>query len=353
MAIRVGLIGAGSIAQSHIRDYYQTRPPEAELLACADPDAAARDRFSTRYGLPAYADPAELLSRMDVDAVDICTPPVSHPTLIAAAAEAHKHALCEKPLATDYAEAAAAVAAAEQAGVRVGVNHNYRWRAEYAHARDVLASGRLGTPFMASLQALLHWHGGVPYRRAAKRMLMIEQTIHYVDLLRFLLDSNVTRVYAVAGKPANQTTVGETFASLILNFTNGAIGSIVNSGEAQGARANWGGETIVQAEDGTIYLNRRQLYTFEMYSPGSGGHSEITFSSDLYSPSTNQTFDRPLHGFFKALETGQDLPVSAADNLNTLAAVLAAYESAETAQAVDVPAFAQRQVANAKQPVLR
>ncbi len=352
MPIRVGLIGAGSIAQAHIRDYYQTRPPEAELVACADPDAAARDRFSTRYGLPAYADPAEILARPDVDAVDICTPPATHASLITAAAEAQKHALSEKPLATDYAEAAAAVAAAERAGTRVGVNHNYRWRAEYAHAHDVLAGGRLGKPFMASLQALLHWHGGVSYRRAANRMLMIEQTIHYVDLLRFLLDSDVTRVYAVAGKPANQTTVGETYAALILNFANGAIGNIVNTGEAQGARVSWGGETIVQAEEGTIYLNRRALYTFEMYSPGSGGYSEISFPSDLYSASTNQTFDRPLRGFFEALESGRDVPVSAADNLNTLAAVLAAYESTETEQAVDVPAFAQRQVADAKQPML-
>lgn len=352
MAIRVGLIGAGSIAQSHIRDYYQTRPPEAELVACADPDRGARERFSTRYGLPAYADPAEILARSDVDAVDICTPPESHPRLIAAAAEARKHALCEKPLGTDYGEAAAAVAAAERAGVRVGVNQNYRWRAEYAHARDVLASGRLGKPFMASLQALLHWHGGVPYRRTARRMLMIELTIHYVDLLRFLLDSNVTRVYAVAGKPATQATVGETYAALILNFANGAVGNIVNSGEAQGTRVSWGGEAVVQAEDGTIYLNRRRLYTFEMYSPGSGGHSEITFPSELYGASTNPTFDRPLRGFFEALDAGRDVPVSAADNLNTLAAVLAAYESAETGQVVEVSAFAQRQVTDSKQPVL-
>ena len=352
MTFRVGLIGVGSIAQAHLRDYYQTRPPEAELVACADPDAGARERFSARCGLPAYADPAELLRRSDVDAVDICTPPESHPRLITAAAEAGKHALCEKPLGTDYAQAASAVAAAERAGVQVGVNHNYRWRAEYAHARDVLASGRLGKPFMASLRALLHWHGGVPYRRAARRMLMIEQTIHYVDLLRFLLGANVTRVYAVAGKPARQATVGETYAALILNFANGAIGNIVNSGEAQGARVSWGGETIVQAEEGTIYLNRRNLYTFEMYSPGSGGLSEITFPSELYSASTNQTFDRPLRAFFSALDAGRDVPVSAADNLNTLAAVLAAYESTETNQVIDVSAFVQRQAAGAPQPLL-
>ena len=260
--LRVGLLGCGGIAHSHTNDYYRNNPAEVELVAAADPDAATRNSFGEQYGVSdLYADASELLARSDIDAVDICAPPAFHPRLIQMAAAAGKHAISEKPLALDYAEAAQAVEAAQRAGVKVGVMQNYRWRPEYIQAHNTLASGGLGKPFMASIQAMFHWNGGVAYRLAAKKMMMVEVTYHYVDLLRFLLDSDITRVYAVAGKPANQTTVGETYAALTLHFASGAVGTIVNSGECQGITANWGGETIVQAERGTVYVNYKQPNT--------------------------------------------------------------------------------------------
>ncbi len=66
----VGLIGCGAIAQTHCREYYGTNPSEAQLVACADPQPAMRQRVSEQYRIPSYADTAELLARSDVDVVD-------------------------------------------------------------------------------------------------------------------------------------------------------------------------------------------------------------------------------------------------------------------------------------------
>lgn len=343
--LRVGIIGSGGIAQAHAREYYSTNPAEVELVACADLDATRLDHFGKTFGVAdAYSNPADLLARSDIDVVDICTPPASHPSVIRAAAEAGKHILCEKPLALDYRDAADAIAVAERAGVKVGVMQNYRFRPEYVDARSIIAGGSLGNPFMATLEALYHWHGGRGYRRHAERMLLLEVGYHYVDLLRYLLGANVVRVYAAAGRPATAIAAGDTYAAIMLHFDSGAIGNIVNSGECHGAAANWGGKTIVQAEEGTVYVNQGKdhPFTLSVYSPSSGGHSQRIYPRELYAFSTNVLFDRPLRAYYQALQAGREFPVTGADNLNTLATVLAAYESAERGCAIDIPSFVER-----------
>ena len=309
-------------------------------MAIAEPDAAARERFAELFGVrQTFADAAELLALGEIDVVDICTPPEPRPDLIRAAARAGKHVLCEKPLALDYAECAAAIEVAERAGVQVGVMQNYRWRPEYIDAAALIANGRLGRPFMATLQALYHWHGGKNYRREAERMLMLEVGYHYVDLLRFVLGSDVTRVYAAAGRPSNALARGDTFAALILHFENGAIGSIVNSGECQGATVNWGGSAVIQAEEGTVYINYERPLTLEVYSSGGGGRQLKDYPRECYSMGMNAPFDRPLRAYYQALQAGREFPVTGKSNLNNLATILAAYESAATSQPVELARF--------------
>ncbi len=347
MVLRVALVGCGDIAATHVAQYYRTELSDVELKACVDTDAARRDRFAERFGIPdRHADLSEALSRPDIDVLDICTPPGSHPALIEAAAAAGKHVTCEKPLGLSYADAARAVESAERSGIKVGVMQNYRWRPEYLEARNAVAADWLGKPMMMNLEGLFHWNGTTAYRREARRMLVIEMTLHYIDLLRFVLGSDVTRVYAAAGRPANSIVKGETFAALILHFANGALGTILNSGECQGANANWGGEAVVQLEDGTIYLNRRSLYTYELYSAAAGGRMTHVFPSSLYGMNTNAPFGPPLKAFFDALNGGRALPVTGRDNLNTLATALASYESIETGKAVEIASF----VADALRP---
>jgi D-apiose dehydrogenase len=346
MSIKVGLVGCGDIAGVHASQYYRTDVSDVELVACVDTDAERRTRFARKFNVTdQYSDLADVLKRSDIDVLDICTPPESHPSLIATIAKAGKHVICEKPLGLSYGEAARAVDAAEKAVVKVGIMQNYRWRPEYMEAQKAIAGGQLGKPLMASIEGFFHWNGTTAYRQAAKRMLIIEMTVHYIDLLRFLLGSDVSRVYAAAGRPASSITIGETFAALILHFENGAIGTVLNSGECQGARANWGGEAVIQLEDGTVYLNRDALYTFSIYSAAWGGHIKHTFASELYGMNTNAPFGPPLRGYFDALKANAEMPVSGRDNLNTLAAALASYKSLETGQSVEISRFIEEESA--------
>jgi predicted dehydrogenase len=337
--MKVAIVGCGSIAGTHFREYYGNNQQGVEVVACVDSVQSSRDAFARQHGIArTYASIAEVLDT-DVDVLDLCTPPDTHPAQIIAAAKGKKDVICEKPLATSYTEAAKAVEEAEKQGIRVGVMQNYRWRPEYVDAQGAVASGRFGTPLMASLEALLHWDGSAEYRRAAERMLIIELTIHYVDLLRFLVGSDITQVYAAHGRAKQSNVRGETISSVMLHFENGAIGNIVNSGIAFGAKSNWGGETVVQLDSATLYINRRQLYSYDMYSPAAGGHLHKQYSPDLYGGGTNVLFGAPLRAYYAAWERGEPFPVTGRSNLNSLAATLACYESAKTRSVVDLEAF--------------
>lgn len=338
--VGVGLIGCGGISRAHMNDYYKSNREEARLVAVAEINPDLRARYERDFGIGrVYETVEQLLADPEVDAVDICTPPSTHASLIEAAARAGKHVLCEKPLASDLAEAERAVAFVEQSGIVLGVMQNYRFRPEYAEARYNIAN-RLGVPFFATMEGFFHWSGG-GYRTQAERMLIIEQAYHYIDLLRFLFDDDVVRVYAAAGRPETSQAAGETWASLTLHFSRGAVGNIVASGESYGFTANWGGSAVVQCTGGTMEINRKALFSINMYMLGGGGHIPLhTYPKELYSMNTNAPFTKPLEAFFTALAEGRKPPVSGRDNLNTLATALSCYESIASRQAVDVPATA-------------
>ncbi|MBN1640859.1 MAG: Gfo/Idh/MocA family oxidoreductase [Anaerolineae bacterium] len=103
--VRIGLIGAGYVADIHARSYAHVardgegKPVEAELVAVAASSSESAARFARTHGIPAaYDDYRRILARDDVDAVDVCTPNELHESIVVAAARAGKHALCEKPL---------------------------------------------------------------------------------------------------------------------------------------------------------------------------------------------------------------------------------------------------------------
>jgi predicted dehydrogenase len=331
--VRVGLIGCGAVAAAHVRDLYGRPDADARLVACADTDDAASDRFARAHDVPASCAVAALLARPDVDAVDICTSSSSHLALIAQAVEHGKHAICEKPLALELGGARAVADAADRAGVTVGVMQNYRWRPEYRDAQALVAAGHIGAPVLGTLQALFDWHGGPRHEGDPDRALLLELTYHYVDLLRFLLGSDVREIYG-----ATRGSGGRTGAVLILRFDSGAVGNIVNSSGCRGVATNWGGSAVVQGSEGTAYVNLPRPFRLAAYAPVLGGRVERTYARDLYPLSTGSRFGPPLSAFFRALVAGEPAPVSVRDNLNTLAAVLAACESAETGRPVAVDA---------------
>jgi predicted dehydrogenase len=151
--IRWGLIGCGDIAAKRVAAALgQSRGSALVAVARSRSELAAG--FAERHGAKRWhADWRELLRDDEVDAVYVATPVRLHADQAVAAAESGKHVLCEKPMALDVAGGERMIAAARGNGVRLGVAYYRHHYPLVARLRELLASGELGQPVLAQVQA--------------------------------------------------------------------------------------------------------------------------------------------------------------------------------------------------------
>jgi len=140
----VAIIGTGTIANQHARSLSRHEP--ARMVAVFDVLGDRAREFGDRWQIPNVTkDLSDVLSRDDVDAVIVSTPPYAHMEATIAALEAGKHVLCEKPFALDPAEAERMTETAERTGKFLSVaSARQRCGAAMRRAHDLAASGTLG-----------------------------------------------------------------------------------------------------------------------------------------------------------------------------------------------------------------
>ncbi|MFN2382881.1 MAG: Gfo/Idh/MocA family protein [Gemmatimonadota bacterium] len=191
--VRVGLLGAGAVAQvAHLPAYRRLR--NARLVALCDAEMsklrALRDRTSVRHAVATLDD---LLALDDVDAVDICLPSDLHLEAVLKCLAAGKHVLCEKPLALSSADVSRIIAAQQSSGKVVLVGMNNRYRDDSILLKRFLEDGALGEVFFARAGWLKrrdrHAAGAWQYDRArAGGGVVMDLGIPLLDLVLWLCD---------------------------------------------------------------------------------------------------------------------------------------------------------------------
>ncbi|MCS7104351.1 MAG: Gfo/Idh/MocA family oxidoreductase [Thermofilaceae archaeon] len=148
--LKVGIIGAGGIANNHA--HYYRELPDVELSAVAD---VAQDRareFALRWGIPpdgVFSEFSEMLRSVELDAVSICTPHKVHAKPAVEALKRGIHVLVEKPMASCGSEALEMYKAARSSGKILMVGFQTRWSPELRVAKRIVASGALGRVYYA------------------------------------------------------------------------------------------------------------------------------------------------------------------------------------------------------------
>ena len=113
--LRIGIIGAGAIADFHIKAYIGN--DKVEIAAICDLNEKLAKEKASKYGIPCcYTDYNEIFKDESIDAVSIVTPTFTHKNLVIEALKWGKHVLCEKPPAKNYEEAEEIKKAAEESG---------------------------------------------------------------------------------------------------------------------------------------------------------------------------------------------------------------------------------------------
>ena len=255
----VALIGYAFMGRAHSQAWrtvgaaFDVPPIARRVIVGRDEQAVAE--AARRLDWEEHAtDWREAITREDVDIVDICTPGFLHAEIAIAALEAGKHVLCEKPLANDPAEAERMVEAARAARERgqvAALGHTYRRVPALAHARDLVAAGRLGQIRQIRASYLQDWlvdaEAGMTWRlrkETAGSGALGDIGSHAIDQIQYVTGQQVT---AVRGRLATMVperpgpdgpepvTVDDA-AWATLELDGGAIASVEASRMATGAK---------------------------------------------------------------------------------------------------------------------
>src|SRR5438067_7880125 len=192
--LRVGIIGTGRIAGSHIAGYEKT--PGVELFAACDVIAERARETAERHRIPhVFTSFEEMVKLPELDVVSVCTPPFAHKDAAIAALEAGKHVLCEKPMALDAVEAQEMVDAWQRARRRYHnkftIGYQGRWGRSAQTLKRFIDAGELGEIYYGRAVALRR--RGVPgwgvFTNKAKNGggPMIDIGVHALDRALWLM----------------------------------------------------------------------------------------------------------------------------------------------------------------------
>jgi len=238
--IRVGLGGLG--LGSALTVPYIASDARYRIVAAADPRKEARDAFVAALGGRTYSDVEALSGDRDVELVYVSTPHFMHREHAIALVEAKRHVLVEKPLARTADDAAAIVDAARRNGVWALYGHTHAFDPVIQRMADIVRSGelgRLGTIQTFNYNDLLYrpraeWEldpivsGGSPFIMGA----------HQIDIVRWIAGSPIKRVMGWSAALDEERPMPATHAAMV-EFENGAAGSLLLSGYAHFDSARW------------------------------------------------------------------------------------------------------------------
>jgi UDP-N-acetylglucosamine 3-dehydrogenase len=319
---RIGIIGCGWAGDQHARAFRQL-DGRAEILVASDTDLAAAETLAQRYGIAqVVADYNALLTMDAIDAVSLCLPHQLHAAAAIAAAQAGKHILVEKPLATGLEEANTMIAAAEQAGVTLMVAENVRYNQLYLRLAEIIQRGTLGE---VSLIRIAREHQMHAYLRQRPWFLsdpfagiMVSGGIHDFELLR-MLGGEIEHVYGLVGPKALAEMQSDDNSLAAVGLESGAMALIVESFSMRTPGPGVNG--IVQGSLGSLWFSADH---YTLYTNPEDGHEHAVEQISLAS---GDTFVAEIGHFLNCLDEGT-LPItSALEERKPLLAVIACYES--------------------------
>lgn len=217
------IIGCGIIAETHARALKMLEPEGCVLYACCDAVREKAEAFAQRHGVPkVYDTDTAVLADPEVEVVCVCVPSGTHGEVCIAAAKAGKHIVCEKPLEITPQRAIEVAATARKCGVKMQSIHQRRMMPAAIATREAIRQGKLGHICLAEAQ-LKYYRDQAYYDSAGWRGTwdqdgggsLMNQGVHGVDLIFWMLGGEIDTVYGRAVTLARDIAVEDTAAAVV------------------------------------------------------------------------------------------------------------------------------------------
>ena len=317
MTLRFGLVGAGGIARSYVDVFAGVN--DAEIVGVADPDGNAAGALGALLGARTATSFAALAEAVELDAVIVCTPPDSHPSIALEAIDAGLGVLCEKPLAIEIDAAHRMVAAATAARTPFTMATKFRFVEDVLAARALVDQGVIGeviqleNSFASRVDMRNRWNSN---RAVSGGGVLIDNGTHSVDIARSFLGP-IEGVLALE-RPRTQPLDVEDSVQLLVRAASGATATIDLSWSYDNTTDTY---LQVYGTEGALRVGWRES---AVRVNETGAWTQFGQGYDKIRCMCSQ-----VQNFCGALRGTEPLAITAADAIASVQVIAAAYRSLE------------------------
>ena len=327
MSVRIGMM---SFAHMHAYSYAGcvNQLSEVELLGVADHDPERARKVAETFHTRAFPSYEELL-RQDIAAVIIGSENIRHPELTAMAAQAGKHVLCEKPIATTIADAQAMIDVCKRNGVQLMTAFPCRYSPAMIRVRELVDAGSIGEILAIRGTNQGRMPGGWFIEKdKSGGGAVIDHTVHVADLMRWLLKSEPSEVYAEISNAMHHEEYDDV-GQLTITFDNGVFTSLNTSWSRPKSFPTWGDVTMeITGTNGVISM--------DMFAQDFAVYSDKTMSTSWNFWGNNIDL-LMIRDFASSVANGTPVKITGEDGLRAVEVALGAYQSFELGEPVRLP----------------
>ncbi len=341
--LRIAIVGAGTWGEAHASIYREH--PNAEVVAICDSNSERAESFARKYQLTqVYTDYRVMLDKCDCDAVAIVTPDYSHTAPALSCAEAGKHMLIEKPLATTREDVLSIVEAAERMKVRVMVDLHNRWNPPFNLVKQMINEGTYGRPKSAYFRlndAL--WVATDMLSWTAKTSILWFLGSHSLDTMSWVIGSLPEEVFAYKSegqlKALGIDTV-DVYQTLI-KYQDGTIAQMENSWITPNGNPNVNDFKFnIVLERGKFDIDASSHNLLQLTTENTFTTPDILVKNSVFGRYRGFAYES-IRSFVDKMLSEEPFHVSIREAANVSLAILSIMESAQTGKPVQTHLIAQ------------
>lgn len=335
----VGIVGTGWVAGEHIRAFNENPNTKVVALCSRTEQGAKAKAAECGIACDIFTDYGKMLDQKGIDIIAIATPPNVHKDETVGAAEAGKHILLEKAMATTLEDSRAIRDAVAKAKVKTVVSFVLRWNPLFDIIKKQLAAKAIGDVFLGEVD---YFHGIGPWykqygwnvKKDVGASSLLSAGCHAMDALRFFMGGEIAEVfqYATSGKgPDFKEYEYDATTCTVLKFRDGRIGKVASCIECiQPYVFN----INLVGTRGTIKNN--QLYSKETM-PGQTGWATIPTILPDSGDVTHHPFTHEVAHLVDCIQNNKESHANVADSYLTHEACFAADLSGKEGKPVALP----------------
>ncbi len=345
--MKYALIGCGRIATNHIKAAINNK---LEIVAVCDIVSDKMEALLNKHGLAEdgaisrYTDYRKMLiEHPELQLIGIATESGIHAEIALACIDHGINVIIEKPIAMSMADANEIIRRSQEKGAKVSACHQNRFNVAIQELRGAVEAGRFGSLSHGSIH--VRWNRDHSYYDQAKWRgtwaqdggCLMNQCIHGIDLLRWMMGDEVTEVYGATRQRFHDYLEAEDVGVAVLKFANGAVGTI--EGTVNVFPKNLEETLYIFGENGTVKIGGTSTNNIDVWQFADAGEADCAkaglreATSNVYGNGHTSLYADMID----AIQNGRKPYVDAVAGRNALEIVLAIYKSQKTGMPVKLP----------------